>query len=35
MEREQLGSYWLELVVLTLVAFTALPALRWLETRLY
>ena len=34
MERGQLSSYWLELAILTLVAFTALRALRWMETRL-
>jgi len=31
LERGQLGSYWLELSILTLVAFIAL---RWLDTRL-
>jgi len=37
MERGQLGSYWLELAILTLVAFIALialRALRWMETPL-
>jgi len=32
LERRQLGSYWLELAILTLIAFIALRALRWLET---
>ena len=31
MERGQLGYYWLELAILTLVAFTALRALCWME----
>jgi len=35
LEKGQLGSYWLELAILTLVAFTALRALRWMETPLY
>jgi len=34
LERRQLGSYWLELAILTLIAFIALRALRWLETPL-
>jgi len=34
LERRQLGSYWLELAILPLVAFIALRALRWMETQL-
>jgi len=37
LEKGELGSYWLELAILTLVAFiafTALRALRWMETLL-
>jgi len=34
LESGQLGSYWLELAILTLVAFIALRALRWMETPL-
>jgi len=33
-ERGQIGSYWLELVFLTLLAFTALHTLRWMATPL-
>jgi len=32
--KKQLGSYSLELAILTLVAFIALHALRWMETPL-
>jgi len=35
LESGQLGSYWLELRTLTLAAFIALHALRWMETPLY
>jgi len=34
LERGQLGSYWLELAIFTLVAFIALRVLRWMETPL-
>ena len=34
LERGQVGSYWLELAILTLVVFIALRALRWMETPL-